>query len=582
MNKKKNDLNSIVLFRLFLFAIKFKFWFFGCIIISILLSLVSSYKPILTSEAIDLGIIKKNNLLLLMKIILISILTVFEVLFQYFLAVFSNLIAQNVIYDFRIKMYEKLIYFKIPFFDRTPNGVLITRAVSDVETISTIYNDGILMIFGDILRIGFVVIAMFYVNWILGIISFIMFPIMYFFTSFFQNALKKAFIDERNASSQLNSFIQERLNGMNIIQLFNRIKIESQKFQYINNKLTKSHLKTIFFFSIFFPIIELITSLSISIVIFTGTSMLLYKLKISPGEIVAFIIFINMLMRPIRQIADRFNQMQRGIVGAERVLKLIDNIKDSSLNSKGFYDHSIQGKITFKNVDFSYIKNQKILKNISFEIIKGDSIAIVGKTGSGKSTISNLLIRFYEIENGEILIDDIPLKKIKITNLREQISIILQDVFLFNDSILKNITFGDSKISIEQVKKAAKEIGIHKFIENLPEGYLYKVDQRGNSLSYGQKQLIAFLRVYIRNPAILIFDEATSSIDTNTEILIQKAIKKIMKNRTVIIIAHRLATIQEVKKIMVLNTGNIIEQGTHKELLKNKSTYYNLYQKQFK
>lgn len=580
MKKQVNKSNTNVLIRLFKLGFEFRFWFFSCVTVSVLLSLASSYKPILTSDAIDLGVVQKDSHFLIKIIIYLVIFTFLEVILQYFLAVYSNLIAQNVIYALRIKLYRKLVYFKTSFFDRTPNGVLVIRSVSDVETVATIFNDGILMVFGDILRIAFVIIAMFYANWILAIISLLILPIMYFLARYFQNALKKTFIDERNASARLNSFTQEKLSGMNLIQLFNRQKIEKEKFKSINNEVTYSHLRTVFFFSLFFPIVELIASIAIGVIILTGSIMLSYNLSISAGEIVAFVMFINILMRPIRQIADRFNQIQRGIIGAERVLKLIDtneSFEDSGIDNS----HIIQGKIIFRNVRFSYVANEEVLKGISFEVKQGKTIAIVGKTGSGKSTIINLLCRFYEIQEGEILIDDIPLKKFKLNHLRKQIAVVLQDVFLFNTSIFENITFGNTDITLERVEAAAKEMGIHQFIMNLPNGYYHKVSERGNSLSYGQKQLISFLRAYLFNPSILILDEATSSVDIQTEELIQKATERLTKNRTSIIIAHRLATIQNANQIMVLSSGNILEQGQHKELLKNKSMYHDLYHAQF-
>ncbi|MCB9201522.1 MAG: ABC transporter ATP-binding protein [Flavobacteriales bacterium] len=572
--------NQNILVRLFKLGAEKTVWFYSCILISILLSISSTIKPLITSKAIDVGILEKNESFLIQMLVWITILTFLEVVLQYVLILFSNLIAQDVIYDLRMKLYKKLIYFKTAFFDRTSNGVLVTRSVSDIETIATVYKDGILMMFGDILRIIFVLIAMFYENWILAIISFMILPVMYFITRFFQKTLKKVFADERNATARLNSFVQERLSGMSIIQLFNRQKIEFKKFESINSEVTKAYLKTVFYFSLFFPIVELISSVAIGFVIFTGALMLNYKLSVSAGEIIAFVMFINMLMRPIRQIADRFNQIQRGVVGAERVLNLIDSHEE--LNNSGTIEcKKIDGTISFQNVHFSYIENEEILKGISFDVKKGQTIAIVGTTGAGKSTIINLLSRFYDISSGKILIDGISVKEYKLSAIRSQIAVVLQDVFLFNSSILENITFGDKNISIEEVIQAAKEIEVHDFIMSLPDGYNHKVSERGNSMSLGQRQLISFLRAYLVNPSILVLDEATSSVDTITEEFIQKATEKLTQNRTSIIIAHRLATVQQADKILVLNKGKIVEQGTHTELLKNNSTYFNLYQSQF-
>lgn len=577
----QNKFNTSVLIRLFKLGFKFRYWFLICTIVSILLCIVSSYKPIFTSYGIDKGVVKKNNFLLINIIFSISIFTFLEVILQYCLTIYSNLIAQNVIYNLRTKLYKKIIYFKTSFFDSTPNGVLITRSVSDIETIASVFNDGILMIFGDILRVIFVIFAMFYANFILAIISLIIISIIYFLTQYFQKILQKAFIDERNASSKLNSFIQERLSGMRLIQIFNRQKIEGEKFQFINNKVTQAHLKTVFVFSLFFPIVELVASIAIGMIIFTGSIMLFYNLNISAGQIVAFVMFINMLMKPIRQIADRFNQIQRGLVGAERVLKLIDSNFLLENLDEGNIKSIIKGKIVFNNVYFSYLNNQEVLKGISFLVHPGETIAIVGETGSGKSTIVNLLSRLYNVQSGKIYIDDFLLQKFKLDYLRKQMSIVLQDVYLFNTSIFENVIFGNSDIKISQVITAAKEIGLHNFISSLPNGYYYQVSERGNSLSCGQKQIIAFLRTYLFNPSILILDEATASIDINTEELIQKSIKKIIKNRTSIIIAHRLSTIKNANKIIVLKSGKIVEQGSHQELLKNKFIYYDLYNAQF-
>lgn len=572
---KNNILN-----RLFKLGTENKTWFISCVVVSILLSVSSTIKPKLVSEAIDVGITLKDQPFLITMLIWITILTFAESIFQYLLAITSNLIAQNVIFNLRTKLYQKLIHFKTSFFDKTPNGVLVTRSVSDIETVSTVYNDGILMMFGDILRILFVLFMMFYTNWMLAIISAMILPIMYFLTKYFQEALKVAFSDERNASAKLNTFVQERLSGMNLIQLFNRQKIEQQKFNQINAEVTQAHLKTVFYFSLFFPVVELVASVAIGLMIFVGTLMLQFKMKLSAGEIVAFVMYINMLMRPIRQIADRFNQIQRGIVGAERVLKLIDT--DETLDDSGtIQNQNIKGKIEFKNVHFSYIENEEILKGISFEAKVGQTLAIVGTTGAGKSTIINLLSRFYDISSGDILIDDISIKNYKLQNLRSEIAVVLQDVFLFNSSIFENITFGDKSIALEQVINAAKQIEVHDFIMSLPDGYEHKVSERGSSLSLGQRQLISFLRAYLFNPSILVLDEATSSIDTISEELIQNAIEKLTKNRTSIIIAHRLATVQKADKILVLDAGKIIESGTHQELLDKKGIYFELFQAQF-
>lgn len=563
--------------RLFVIGMKFRSWFIVTLLISIVLSIISTYRPYLTMQIVDIDIIQLRDKGLMMKHIYILIALVFgETILNFFLVYFSNFISQNVIRDIRERLYHKLIYFRTAFFDKTAIGQLVTRAVGDVETIATVYTDGFLMVFGDILRIVFVLIMMFQVDVNLSYISLIILPLMVFITRFFQKRLKKAFTDERAWTSNQNSFVQERLSGMSLIQVFNRQKAEFQKFDDINITLKSALLRTVFIFSLFFPVVELISSLFIGFILFYGG-----YITISAGVVIAFIQYISMLIRPLRQIADRFNNIQRGIVGAERVLGVMD--EDFALPNKGMVvkDH-FAGKIEFKNVHFSYDDNQEVLKGISLKVNPGETVAIVGATGAGKSTIISLITRLYDINSGQILLDDLDLKEYELYNLRSHVGVVLQDVFLFHGTIFENLSFGDESVTLEKIKAVAKDIEVDEFIESLPGGYDYVVRERGSSISLGQRQLLSFLRAYLSDPKILILDEATSSIDQESEKLIQKATEKITQNRTSIIIAHRLSTIVNADKIIVMEHGKIVEEGKHEELLRQNGYYSSLYKSQLK
>ncbi|WP_250253817.1 ABC transporter ATP-binding protein [Chryseobacterium sp. Marseille-Q3244] len=573
---KKQDTWGIVK-RLFFIGMKFRSWFILTLIISVILSIVSTYRPYLTMEVVDNDITKLQDKALMMKHIYILVGLVFaETILNFFLVYFSNFISQNVIRDIRERLYSKLIYFKTSFFDKTPIGQLVTRAVGDVETIATVYTDGFLMVFGDILRIVFVLVMMFSTNVHLSYITLAILPLMVVITRFFQKRLKKAFGDERNWTATQNSFVQERLAGMSIIQVFNRQESEFKKFDDINITLKGALLRTVFIFSLFFPVVELISSLFIGFILFYGG-----YITISAGVVIAFIQYISMLIRPLRQIADRFNNIQRGIVGAERVLGLMD--EENSMTNTGTVkkDH-FAGKIEFQKVRFAYDEKQEVLKGIDFKVNPGETVAIVGATGAGKSTIISLITRLYDINSGNILIDDVDLKDYELYNLRSHIGVVLQDVFLFHGSIFENLAFGDDSITLEKIKAGAKEIEVDQFIEQLPGGYDYVVSERGSSISLGQRQLLSFLRAYLSDPKILILDEATSSIDHESEKLIQRATEKITKNRTSIIIAHRLSTIEKADKIIVMEHGKIVEEGRHLELLDKNGYYATLYKAQLR
>lgn len=573
---KKQDTWGIIK-RLFFIGMKFRSWFILTLIISIFLSIVSTYRPYLTMQVVDNDITKLHDKALMMKHIYFLVGLVFaETVLNFFLVYFSNFISQNVIRDIRERLYAKLIYFKTSFFDKTPIGQLVTRAVGDVETIATVYTDGFLMVFGDILRILFVLVMMFNTNVHLSYITLAILPLMVVITRFFQKRLKKAFGDERNWTANQNSFVQERLAGMSIIQVFNRQESEFKKFDDINITLKGALLRTVFIFSLFFPVVELISSLFIGFILFYGG-----YITISAGVVIAFIQYISMLIRPLRQIADRFNNIQRGIVGAERVLGLMDEENSMPNNGTVKKDH-FAGKIEFQKVHFAYDEKQEVLKGIDFKVNPGETVAIVGATGAGKSTIISLITRLYDINSGNILIDDVDLKDYELYNLRSHIGVVLQDVFLFHGSIFENLAFGDDSITLEKIKAGAREIEVDDFIQQLPGGYDYVVSERGSSISLGQRQLLSFLRAYLSDPKILILDEATSSIDHESEKLIQRATEKITKNRTSIIIAHRLSTIEKADKIIVMEHGKIVEEGKHLELLDKNGYYATLYKAQLR
>ncbi|MEN5306087.1 ABC transporter ATP-binding protein [Chryseobacterium cucumeris] len=573
---KKQDTWGIIK-RLFFIGMKFRSWFILTLIISIFLSIVSTYRPYLTMQVVDNDITKLHDKALMMKHIYFLVGLVFaETVLNFFLVYFSNFISQNVIRDIRERLYAKLIYFKTSFFDKTPIGQLVTRAVGDVETIATVYTDGFLMVFGDILRILFVLVMMFSTNVHLSYITLAILPLMVVITRFFQKRLKKAFGDERNWTANQNSFVQERLAGMSIIQVFNRQESEFKKFDDINITLKGALLRTVFIFSLFFPVVELISSLFIGFILFYGG-----YITISAGVVIAFIQYISMLIRPLRQIADRFNNIQRGIVGAERVLGLMDEENSMPNNGTVKKDH-FAGKIEFQKVHFAYDEKQEVLKGIDFKVNPGETVAIVGATGAGKSTIISLITRLYDINSGNILIDDVDLKDYELYNLRSHIGVVLQDVFLFHGSIFENLAFGDDSITLEKIKAGAREIEVDDFIQQLPGGYDYVVSERGSSISLGQRQLLSFLRAYLSDPKILILDEATSSIDHESEKLIQRATEKITKNRTSIIIAHRLSTIEKADKIIVMEHSKIVEEGKHLELLDKNGYYATLYKAQLR
>lgn len=566
--------------RLMSYAKDYKAQFYVAAIAVILLALFAVVRPILLQEIIDNYIINKNAEQLLVYTILMLVVLLFEVFFQFLFIYFANWLGQNIIKDMRTQLFKHLLHFKMQYFNKSAVGKLVTRVVSDIETIASVFGQGLFMIISDLLKMVVVAIVMLWMNWQLALIVFSILPILIFATKIFQKAMKSAFQEVRTEVANLNSFVQERITGMRVIQLFTREKIEYDNFKEINKKHKKAWIRTVWYNSIFFPIAEVLPSIAIGLVVWYGGLNAAVDNSVTVGEIISFIMMNNMLFRPLRQIADKFNTLQMGMVAAERVFKIID-ANETEINFGNNTPISFSGNVSFKEVRFSYVENEEVIRGISFDVNAGETVAIVGATGAGKSTIINLLNRFYNIDKGKICIDNVDICDYRLHDLRDQIAVVLQDVFLFSDSIFNNITLKDSSISLEEVKNAAKEIGIHDFIMSLPGGYNYNVKERGVMLSVGQRQLIAFLRASVSKPSILILDEATSSIDSHSEKLIQDATEKITKNRTSIIIAHRLATIQKADKIIVMDNGKIVEQGTHKELLDKKGYYSRLYDIQF-
>jgi len=578
MSDSKFDYSGLK--RVVRIGMSYRSLFAAVVVIAILSAAVSTYRPYLIKEAIDGYILLRDLPGLFQFLFLIIGVLILEVILQFFVIFLANKVAQRVIRYLRVRLFKHIIKFKLGYFDRTPNGVLVTRSVSDIETIAEIFNNGILVLMVDALRIVFIISIMYYMNWSLATIVILILPLMVIITNLFQRVLKKVYMAERTLTARLNTFVQERLTGINIVQLFNRQQAEFEKFKVINRELRTAFLKTNVYFALLFPVVDIVSALVIGLILWFGGLRSAVEGDITVGEIVAFISYIGMLTQPMRQIADRFNAIQRGLVGADRVFKILDD--DQSLPDKGKETLSeVRGEIEFRNVYFSYIPDNPVLKGISFHSKPGQTIAIVGATGAGKSTIINLLSRFYDIDSGNILIDGKSIYSLELSNLRSHIAVVLQDVFLFNSTIYENIILGNTRISLEEVQRAAREIGIHDFIMSLPKGYHSEVNERGGSLSVGQRQLISFLRAYVYNPQILVLDEATSSIDTESETLIQTATEKLTEGRTSIIIAHRLATIQKADQILVMDKGQIVERGTHNELLEKGGYYHNLYEVQF-
>jgi ABC-type branched-subunit amino acid transport system ATPase component len=579
---KAKAFDTIVFKRILKYAQPYKFRFNSVILFAIFLSIFAALRPYLLKLTVDDYIKTHDQAGLLWYVTLMGIVLILEVLSNFFFVYWANWLGQDIVKDVRVKLFKHMLSFKMKYYDTAPVGQLITRSVSDMESIAKIFSQGLFMIASDLLKMLVILIFMLKENWKLTIIVFIAMPILVFVTRIFQRKMQVTFEEVRNQIANLNTFVQERVTGMKIVQLFNRETIEYEKFKDINTKHKNAWVKTILYNSIFFPIADIISSLTLGfIVLYGGFRILDGDTTTTFGDIFSYTMYIGMLFNPLRQIADKFNEMQMGMISANRVFEILDT-KEHIQDIGTIEAPTFKGAIEFNEVKFSYIDNEEVIKGINLSVQPGQTIAIVGATGAGKTTIINLLNRFYEINSGTIYIDNQNIHDYTLDSLRKQIAVVLQDVFLFADTILNNITLNNPEISREQVVAAAKKIGVHEFINSLPGGYDYNVKERGVMLSSGQRQLIAFLRAYVSNPSILILDEATSSIDMYSEELIQKATETITKGRTSIIIAHRLATIINADKIVVMDKGIIVEQGTHQELLNVTSGYYkNLYDSQF-
>ncbi len=582
MEKVKGKIFDTKLFgKLLAFVKPYNITFFGVMLSAIIISLLSTLTPYLLKVVVDDYLLTKNYEGMLVIILIMIIVLFSEVVFMYIFTYNANWLGQKVIKDLRVNVFQKIIKFKMSFFDKNAVGRLVTRTVNDIETIASIFSQGLFTIIADFLKMATVITVMTIISIELTIVVISIFPLLIYATRVFQKSMKTAFEKVRIEVANLNSFVQERISGVKIVQIFNREKIEKDNFNEINLKHRDAWLRTVWINSIFFPIAEISTSICIGLLVWYGGFKNISGETISLGTLFLFISMSGLLFRPLRQIADRFNTLQMGMVSTERIFKILeDNLE---INNKGKIEqNSFSGEIEFKNVNFSYIKNQKVLDNISFKINPSETFAIVGPTGSGKTTITNLITKFYELDSGNILLDGNDIDSYNLENIRNKIGIILQDVFLFADTIFNNITLFNEKISIQDVENAAKELEIHDFITSLPNGYNFNVSERGTTLSSGQKQLIAFLRVLVNNPDILILDEATSSIDSYSEDLIKKASNKITKGKTSIIIAHRLSTVESADKIIYMENGKILEYGNHKELLNiNDGKFKKLYEEQF-
>ena len=577
--KKSFDINLFS--RIFSYTTPYRGIFIISVLSAILISAFSVLTPSLVGRLIDEAITQQNAELLLQLIIAMAAVLFGEVLFQLLFTYTANLLGESIIKDLRTLLFSRMIRFRMTYFDKSSVGILVTRAVSDMQKIGEIFSQGFFMIIADVLKMLVVATVMLVMNWKLALLVFSIMPLILYATRWFQKSMKVAFVEVRTQIAALNSFVQERLAGIRVLQLFHREAEEAKAFRAINLKHQDAWLKTVWYNSIFFAIAELLASITVGLIVWYGGVQNVGGISSEKyGDIFTFILLSSLLFRPLRHIADKFNVLQMGMVAAGRVFAILDDTEQLEVEGDTELDE-VQGKVTFKDVVFAYEPEKPVLRGVNFNIEPGQCIAVVGATGAGKSTLINLLNRFYEIEKGTIEIDDLDIRQMTLKGLRSHISVVLQDVFLFADTIEKNITLGDPNITLESVVDAAKSIGVHDFICALPGGYHFEINERGSTLSSGQRQLISFLRAYVANPSILVLDEATSSIDTYAEQLIQRATEKITEGRTSIIIAHRLATVQKADVILVMDQGQVVERGSHEELLSEKGIYHQLYQAQF-
>lgn len=588
MSKITGDAFNVgLLRRVFEYVKPYRKTFAWSVALTLLLAVIAPVRPFLIGYTLDEFILKSNFSGLVKMTILMLFLLVLQTIFQYSHTLLTNTLGQSAIKDLRINVFNHISKLRLKYFDQTPIGQLITRTVSDLETIADIFSEGLIAMIGDLLQVIVIIAFMVYVDWELTIIVLLPVPFLIIATRIFQKSIKVAFQEIRTEVSNLNTYLQEHISGISIIQYFAREDQEYQKFKKINSRYRDANIRSNWYYSIFFPVVELISAMSLGLLIWYGANSILKNpLEVKPGVITTFIMCINMLFRPIRELADKFNTLQMGMVGAERVFKVLDT-KETTENNGTYAPQKMEGAISFDKVWFSYNQDDIIeednyvLKDISFEVKAGQTIALVGATGAGKSSTINILNRFYEIQKGAIKVDGVDIKEYELSYLRSNIATVLQDVFLFSDTIFNNITLNNPTITIDEVVDAAKKVGAHDFIERLPGGYHYNVMERGATLSAGQAQLISFIRALVYQPSILVLDEATSSVDTETEMLIQSAIDKLMQGRTSIVIAHRLSTIQKADLIIVLDKGEIKEKGTHQQLLKMDGYYKRLYDLQF-
>ncbi len=566
--------------RLYKFVKPYQKQFYLLIGIIIISAATAPLMPLMIRYTIDTPISERDfEGLSVMMAAMIGLLLLRGVI-QFFNTYLSGWLGQHIIKDIRMQVYDKIVGLRLKFFDNTPIGRLVTRTISDVETLSDVFSDGMAAIVGDLLQLTLIIGVMFYTDWRLSLISLATVPLMLFSTYVFKEKVKDAFNEVRTAVSNLNTFVQEHITGMSIVQIFGNEDREYRKFYKINEKHRKAHVRSVLYYSVYYPVADVISAAGIGLIVWYGANQIMGQ-QMTYGTVMAFVMFVNLFFMPIRQLADRFNTLQMGIVSTDRILKLLDS-KEFTDNSGTFIPEAVQGNVAFRNVWFAYNEEQFVLKNISFTAQAGKTIALVGATGAGKSSIINLLTRFYEVNEGEILVDGMPIQEYELGALRQSIGVVLQDVFLFSDTIENNIRLGNPDITHEKIVEAAKLVGVHDFIERLPDGYGYNVMERGATLSVGQRQLISFVRAMAHNPKVIVLDEATSSVDSETEELIQQAIEKLMKGRTAIVIAHRLSTIQEADNILVIDKGEIKEEGTHEQLLEKEGLYANLYKMQYK
>jgi ATP-binding cassette subfamily B multidrug efflux pump len=577
--------DSHLLRRIFQFTKPYSKLFYGSVILTLLIAFIAPVRPLLTQFMLDHQVAVNDITGLKNYTIILLILLITQSIMQYYHAWLTNLIGQNVIRDMRTGLFNKMINFRLSYFDRTPVGTTVTRSVSDMETVADIFSEGLIVILGDMLQLIVIISVMFWVDWRLALISLSTIPLLMLATNIFKNKIKAVFAEVRTQVAHLNTFVQEHLTGMRIIQIFNRQNEEYIKFKAINNEHRNANIRSVWYYSIFFPVVEILSAISIGLIVWWGAGGVI-RGDVTFGNLVAFIMYINMLFRPIRELADKFNTLQMGMVSSERIFKVMD---EDELPEDIESDATIQkGMIEFKDVWFAYDYHngnnkdpEYVLKGINFKVMPGETVAFVGATGAGKSTIISLLNRFYEISKGTIYIDNIDIKKYSLEHLRNKVAVVLQDVFLFSDTITNNIRLFDESVTKDLIKRAAVQVGADEFISRLPDGYDFNVMERGSMLSMGQRQLLSFIRALIYKPAILVLDEATSSVDSETEELITKATLAITTGRTSIIIAHRLATVQNARRIIVLDHGEIVESGSHTELLRMNGIYKSLFEIQF-